>query len=105
MNFVGSLLHADAQPNKKLARGWASERVHRSSSCRVAPHSQWRSVVSSALVPPAGTPRPLDFREPVDLGLASDFRELSDEEIFSLVQDIDREMDMLFSLSIFRILT
>jgi hypothetical protein len=62
--------------------------------------------VSSAIVPSACAPRPLDFREPVNLSLPSDFRELSDAEIFSLVQDkILIEMDMLFSLSIFRILT
>src|SRR5262245_51178813 len=48
-------------------------------------------VVSSAIVPSAGAPGPLDFREPVNRGLPSDFRELSDEEIFSLVQDIDRD--------------
>src|SRR5262245_12408094 len=52
--------------------------------------THWSIVMSFAIIPSAGA-RPLDFREPVDLGLPSDFRELSDEEIFSLVQDIDRD--------------
>jgi hypothetical protein len=47
--------------------------------------------MSSAIVPSASAPRPLDFHEPVSLGLPFDFRELSDEEIFLLVQDIDRD--------------
>jgi len=47
--------------------------------------------VSSGIVSPATAPRPCDFRGPSDVGSASDFRELSDDEIFSLVRDIDRD--------------
>jgi hypothetical protein len=50
-----------------------------------------KAALSGNFVDHGFDPRPLDFREPVDLGLPSDFRELSDEEIFSLVQDIDRD--------------
>ena len=48
-------------------------------------------LCESGIVPSAGVPRPRDFREPVDVGPASDFRELSEDEIFSLVRDIDRD--------------
>jgi hypothetical protein len=44
--------------------------------------------VTSGIVASAGAPRPLGHREPVDP--PSDFRELSDQEVSSLVQDIDR---------------
>ena len=47
--------------------------------------------MSSGIVPSAGAPRPRDFRGPADVGPASDFRELSDDKIFSLVRDIDRD--------------
>jgi hypothetical protein len=47
--------------------------------------------MSSGVVPPTSASRPRDFRGPIDVGQASDFRELSDDEIFSLVRDIDRD--------------
>ena len=43
------------------------------------------SVLSAAIS------RPPDFHGPVEVAPASDFRELSDDEIFSLVRDIDRD--------------
>jgi hypothetical protein len=48
-------------------------------------------VVSSAIVPSAGAPRPLDFREPADLGLLSDFRDLR-----CLTGSSGREHSMVF---------
>ena len=47
--------------------------------------------MSSRIVSPATASRPCDFRGLSDVGPASDFRELSDDEIFSLVRDIDRD--------------
>src|SRR5215510_222720 len=47
--------------------------------------------MSFGIVSPAGAPRARDFRGPVDVGPASHSRELSEDEIFSLVRDIDRD--------------
>jgi hypothetical protein len=47
--------------------------------------------MSSGTVSPAAAPRSRDFRGPIDVGPAADFRELPDDEIFSLVRDIDRD--------------
>jgi hypothetical protein len=47
--------------------------------------------MSLGIASPAAAPPPRDFRRPVDVGPASDFRELSDDEVFSLVRDIDQD--------------
>ena len=48
-------------------------------------------LCQSGIVLSAAISRPPDFHGPVEVAPASDFRELSDDEIFSLVRDIDRD--------------
>lgn len=61
-------------------------------------------LCQSGIVLSAAISRPPDFHGPVEVAPASDFRELSDDEIFRWFETLI-EMGMLFFLDTFCILT